>query len=76
MTRKIALLLLIAVLPFTGCDKVRDKIPFLKKKVKPDAAAATPAPATAPAPIAAAPLRRLRTTPALPASPPAPADLP
>src|SRR5947207_13122098 len=44
MNRKFALLLLIAALPLTGCDK----IPFLKKKAK---AEATPAPA----PVAAAP---------------------
>lgn len=42
MNRKLALLLLLATLPFTACDKV----PFLKKKV-----AATPAPV----PILAAP---------------------
>lgn len=44
MTRKLALLLLVAALPLTSCDK----IPFLKKKAKVEA---TPAPA----PIAAAP---------------------
>jgi peptidoglycan/xylan/chitin deacetylase (PgdA/CDA1 family) len=48
MTRKFALLLLIATLPFAGCNKIRDKIPFLKKKDKTEAVA-TPAPA----PIAA-----------------------
>src|SRR5690348_6017020 len=45
MNRKFILLLLIASLPFTGCDK----IPFLKKKAKVEA---TPAPA----PVAAAPV--------------------
>jgi peptidoglycan/xylan/chitin deacetylase (PgdA/CDA1 family) len=53
MTRKFALLLLIAVLPLTGCDKIREKVPFLKKKVKPDAVAAAPAATPAPAPVAA-----------------------
>ncbi len=49
MTRKFALcLLLAATLPFAGCGKIREKVPFLKKK---DAAVAatTPAPNTAPA---------------------------
>ena len=47
MTRKLALLVFIAAtLPFAGCNKIREKIPFLKKKE----AAVTPAPA----PIAAA----------------------
>jgi peptidoglycan/xylan/chitin deacetylase (PgdA/CDA1 family) len=47
MTRKLALLLLVAaILPLAGCNKIREKIPFLRKKE----AAATPAPA----PIAAA----------------------
>lgn len=56
MTRKLALLLLLAALPLAGCGKMRDKIPFLKKKV-----VATPAPVAAPAatpppaPVAAAP---------------------
>ncbi|MCE9609538.1 MAG: polysaccharide deacetylase family protein [Chthoniobacter sp.] len=49
MTRKLALLFLLATLPFTACDKVRDKVPFLKKKV-----AATPAPVPAVAAPAAA----------------------
>lgn len=47
MTRKFALLLLVAALPFAGCKKVTDRVPFLKKKE----AAVTPAPA----PVAAAP---------------------
>jgi peptidoglycan/xylan/chitin deacetylase (PgdA/CDA1 family) len=47
MTRKLALLFLIAAMPFAGCKKLSDKVPFLKKKE----AAVTPAPA----PIAAAP---------------------
>lgn len=49
MTRKTALLLLLlaSTLAFTGCDKIRSKIPFLKKKE----VATTPAPA----PVAAAP---------------------
>ena len=50
MTRKFALLLLVAVLPFAGCDK----IPFLKKKPKVDAAA-TPAPAAVAAAACRAP---------------------
>ncbi|MDR3404376.1 MAG: polysaccharide deacetylase family protein [Chthoniobacter sp.] len=49
MTRKTALLLLATALAFTGCDKIRAKVPFLKKKEP--VAAATPALA----PIAAAP---------------------
>ena len=78
MTRKLALLLLIAVLPLTGCNKIRDKIPFLKKKEKQDAAAATPAPAAAaPAPVAAgAPTSASSPdadTPSKPAAPSAPA---
>jgi peptidoglycan/xylan/chitin deacetylase (PgdA/CDA1 family) len=51
MTRKFALLLAVIALQLVGCDKIRDKIPFLKKKAKPEAVA-TPAPAT-PAPVAA-----------------------
>ncbi|HSI13160.1 MAG TPA: polysaccharide deacetylase family protein [Chthoniobacter sp.] len=47
MTRKLALLILLAALPFAGCKKLSEKVPFLKKKE----AAVTPAPA----PIAAAP---------------------
>lgn len=47
MTRKLALLLLLAALPFAGCKKLGDKVPFLKKKE----ATVTPAPA----PVAAAP---------------------
>jgi peptidoglycan/xylan/chitin deacetylase (PgdA/CDA1 family) len=74
MTRKFALLLLIAVLPFTGCDKIREKVPFLKKKVKLDATATTPAPATAPAPVAAgAPASSPDADASKPAAPPAPA---
>lgn len=45
MTRKIAILLLLAVLPLTGCDKLREKLPALRKKVV--SQAATPAPVTA-----------------------------
>src|SRR5258708_2210169 len=57
MTRKIAILLLAFTLPFAGCDKIRDKVPFLKKKVN---AEATPSPtgtsgATSAAAAAAAP---------------------
>ena len=43
MTRKFALLLVVFILPLAGCDKIRDKIPFLKKKPKVEAVA-TPAP--------------------------------
>ena len=43
MTRKFALLLVVFTLPLAGCDKIRDKIPFLKKKPKVEAVA-TPAP--------------------------------
>ena len=42
MKRSIALLLLLTTLTFSGCGKLRDKIPFLKKK---EAVVATPAPA-------------------------------
>ena len=53
MNRNHALtLLLAAALPFTGCKKIGEKIPFLKKK---ETAAATPAPviaAATPAPEA------------------------
>ena len=53
MNRKHALLILLAAaLPFTGCKKIGEKIPFLKKK---ETAAATPAPviaAATPAPEA------------------------
>jgi hypothetical protein len=34
MTRKFALLIALFTLPFAGCDKIKDKIPFLKKKPK------------------------------------------
>ena len=44
MKRSIALLLLLTTLTFSGCGKLRDKIPFLKKK---EAVVATPAPAPA-----------------------------
>jgi len=54
MNRKLALLLLLATLPLSGCGKLREKLPFSKKK---DAASATPmpapvAPAATPAPVA------------------------
>lgn len=52
MTRKLALLLIVAALPFAGCKKLADKVPFLKKK---EVAAATPAPAPVAAPPATAP---------------------
>jgi peptidoglycan/xylan/chitin deacetylase (PgdA/CDA1 family) len=55
MIRKLTLLLVLAALPLTGCDKIRNKVPFLKKKEvaatpapAPVAAAATPAPEDAP----------------------------
>ena len=60
MNRKHALILLLAAaLPFTGCKKIGEKIPFLKKKETvaatpaPVIAAATPAPDTKPAAPAA-----------------------
>ena len=56
MTRKFALLLLVLTLPLAGCDKIRDKIPFLKKKPKVDAMATpAPAPAAAAAPAGSQP---------------------
>lgn len=60
MTRKFALLLILSTLSLAGCGKMREKVPFLKKKETvavatpaPVAAAATPAPAL----VAAAPAR-------------------
>ena len=56
MTRKLTLLLLLATLPFAGCGKIREKIPFLKKKT-PVVATPAPAPVVAaatPAPVAPA----------------------
>ena len=61
MTRKLALLLLATLLPFTGCKKIGEKVPFLKKKTVavatplpvPVLAAATPAPEVKPAAPAA-----------------------
>lgn len=58
MTRKLALLLLATALPFTGCKKLGEKIPFFKKKetvvaTPAPVAAATPAPAVKPAAAAA-----------------------
>jgi peptidoglycan/xylan/chitin deacetylase (PgdA/CDA1 family) len=53
MTRKFAFcLLLAATLPLAGCGKIKEKIPFLKKK---EEAAATPAPAPVAAVAAATP---------------------
>jgi peptidoglycan/xylan/chitin deacetylase (PgdA/CDA1 family) len=52
MTRKLALLFLAALLPLAGCDKIKDKIPGLKKK---EVAAATPAPVAEPVAPAAPP---------------------
>ncbi len=63
MTRKIALLLLLATLPFAGCGKMREKIPFLKKKV-----VATPAPAAV-VPVAAAATPPPAPVPVVPAGP-------
>lgn len=60
MTRKFAFLLLLAALPFTGCDKIRGKVPFLKKKI-----VATPAPV--PAPVATPPPKPVSTAPPPPA---------
>ena len=60
MTRKLALILLATALPFTGCKKLGEKIPFLKKK---ETAAATPAP------VAAAAAPAADTKPAAPAAP-------
>ncbi|EDY19740.1 polysaccharide deacetylase [Chthoniobacter flavus Ellin428] len=78
MTRKFALLLIVAVLPFSGCKKLREKVPFLKKK---EVAASTPAPARVAAPPpAAAPgashetaAAGETTAPSAPSSPTAPA---
>ena len=78
MTRKFALLLIVAVLPFSGCKKLREKVPFLKKK---EVAASTPAPARVAAPPpAAAPGASHETAaagetaaPSAPSSPTAPA---
>ena len=47
MTRKLALILLATALPFTGCKKLGEKIPFLQKKT---VAVATPAPVAAATP--------------------------
>ncbi|WP_348547211.1 polysaccharide deacetylase family protein [Chthoniobacter sp.] len=55
MTRKFALLLLVATLAFTGCDKIRAKVPFLKKKEVVVAATPAPAPVAADAPATPAP---------------------
>lgn len=50
MTRKIALcLLLAATLPFAGCGKLREKVPFLKKK---ETVVAAPTPALNTGPVA------------------------
>jgi len=57
MIRKLALLLLLATLPLSGCGKMREKLPFAKKKAAAQAtpmpaavaAAATPPPAAVPA---------------------------
>ena len=62
MTRKLALILLATALPFTGCKKIGEKIPFLKKK---ETAAATPAPAPAPAVVAPEPKPAEPVAPAL-----------
>ncbi|MDB5694449.1 MAG: Polysaccharide deacetylase, partial [Alphaproteobacteria bacterium] len=53
MIRKFALLLVVASLPFTGCEKIK-KLPFLSKK-KAVEATAPPAPTLATGPIAAPP---------------------
>ncbi len=65
MTRKIALILLLATLPFAGCGKMREKLPFLKKKVVAKATA-TPAPVAAAAPATPPPAQ---TEPAAPPRP-------
>ena len=62
MTRKLALLLLATLLPFTGCKKLGEKIPFLKKKT---VAVATPVPA----PVVAAATPAPEVKPAAPAAP-------
>lgn len=62
MTRKLAFILLAAVLPFTGCKKIGEKVPFLKKKT---AAVATPVPV----PIAAAATPAPEVKPAVPVGP-------
>ncbi len=53
MNRKLALLLLATALPFAGCKKISEKVPFLKKKAV--AAAATPGPVAEPVVPAATP---------------------
>lgn len=72
MIRKLALLILVAALPFAGCKKVSEKMPFFKKKE----AAATPAPppiAAAPAtPAPEEPATTRTSSPAAPAAPGAP----
>lgn len=50
MTRKLALILIVAALPFAGCKKLSEKVPFLKKK---EVAASTPPPARVAAPPSA-----------------------
>ncbi len=65
MTRKIALILLLATLPLAGCGKLREKLPFLKTKV---VAKATPTPA----PVAAAASATPPPASAAPAAPPRP----
>ena len=61
MTRKFALILLATALPFTGCKKIGEKIPFLKKKET--------AAATTPAPVVAAATPAPEAKPATPAAP-------
>src|SRR5260221_7854694 len=68
MTRKIALLLLVAILPFAGCNKIREKVPFLKKKEV--AATPAPAPVAAADPVAAAPEVSASTAPSAPSTNP------
>ena len=58
MTRKLALLLLLAALPLAGCGKMKEKIPFLKSKaVATPVAAAAPVATPPPKPVAATPIR-------------------
>ncbi len=62
MTRQLALLCLVATLPFAGCGKLKEKIPFLKSK-----AAATPAPVVVAAPLATPPPKPSAAAPVRPA---------
>ena len=61
MTRQLALLCLLATLPFAGCGKMKENIPFLKSKAittpAPAPVVAAPVATPAPKPVAAVPIR-------------------